>query len=85
MSFADLKNKSFEEKDIENFVKLLNLVHSRISGLDGKEAFEYFKLTSWAQQTVLPKMKAHVLGEPRIHEAKETKEVKKETKAKGKK
>lgn len=68
MSFQQLKAKSFEEKDVENFAKLLNLMHTKISGLDGKEAFEYFKLMSWAQQTMMPKIKDHVLGEPIIHE-----------------
>ena len=69
MSFQELKTKSFEEKDVEQFAKLLNMVHLHISGLDGKEAFEYFKLMSWAQQTAMPKIKAHVMGEPKIVEA----------------
>jgi hypothetical protein len=69
--FKELKEKSFEEADVEKLVKLLNLVHTKISGLSGEEAFEYFKLMAWAQNTVLNKMKAHVLGEPKIVEDKE--------------
>ena len=73
MSLQSLKEKSFEEKDVEQFAKLLNLMHDHITGLDGKKAFEYFKLMSWAQQAMMPKLKAHVLGEPKIHEIDEEK------------
>jgi len=71
MSFAELKAKSFEDKDVEQFTKLLNMMHSKISDLDGKEAFEYFKLMQWAQQVALPKIKEHVVGEPKVHEIQE--------------
>ena len=83
MSFAELKAKSFEDKDVEQFTKLLNLMHTKITNLDGKEAFEYFKLMQWAQQTALPKIKDHVLGEPKIITPEEDKkEPKKKAKSK---
>lgn len=71
MSLQKLKEHSFEEADVEQFAKLLNLMHEHVNGLDGKKAFEYFKLMSWAQQKMMPKIKAHVLGEPKIHESEE--------------
>ena len=80
MSFAQLKAKAFEDKDKENLVKLLNLLHTKISGLDGKEAFEYFRLMQWAQQSLLPKVNDHIIGEPVVHEIPE--EPKKKSKAK---
>jgi len=81
MSFNELKQKSFEEKDVEQFASLLNLMHNKVNNLDGKEAFEYFKLMQWAQQSMMPKIKSHIMGEPKVHEQ----EPKKETKAKAKK
>jgi len=74
MSFEELAKKSFSEKDVESFVKLLNMMHLKVAGLDGKEALEYFKLLQWAQSTMMPKIKSHVMGEPKIHEPSETKE-----------
>ncbi len=75
MSFEQLAAKSFSEKDVENFVKLINLTHTKISGLDGTEALEYFRLAQWAQKTMVPKLKAHILGEPKIHEAESVEKV----------
>lgn len=68
MSLGALKEHSFDETDVEQFAKLLNLTHEHVSNLDGKKAFEYFKLMSWAQQKMMPKIKAHVMGEPKVHE-----------------
>ena len=68
MSFEKLKSKTFSESDAEQFVKLLNMMHTKVTGLNGKEAFEYFKMMQWAQQSMLPKIKELVLGEPKVHE-----------------
>lgn len=86
MSFAELKAKSFEEKDVENFASLVNLMHTRIAGLSGKEAFEYFKLMQWAQHHMLPKIKQNVMGDPKIvTPEKDNKENKKKSSKKDKK
>lgn len=77
MSMQELKAKSFEEKDKENLVKLLNLVHTKISNLDGKEAFEYRDLMAWAQQTLLVKVNQGIMGEPKVHSLPEETEKKK--------
>ena len=76
MSMQALKAKSFEEKDKENLVKLLNLIHTKISGLDGKEAFEYRDLMAWAQQVLLVKVNQGIIGEPKVHEIPEKKKRK---------
>lgn len=68
MSLGTLKAKSFEDVDKENLVKLLNLIHLKISNLNGKEAFEYFQLMNWAQQSLLPKIDANIMGVPKLHE-----------------
>ncbi len=76
MSFAELKAKSFDDKDKEKLVKLLNLMHTKVSGLDGKDAVEYVNLMQWAKQTLYAKIDSHVLGEPKIVEAPEDKKPK---------
>lgn len=73
MSIAELKAKSFEEVDKENLIKLLNLIHLKISNLSGKESFEYYQLMSWAQQVLLPKINDNIMGVPQLHETKEAK------------
>jgi len=69
MSFEKLKAKSFEEADEKQLVKLVNLVHKKIGDLSGEEAFEYFKLMAWVQNTLIPKVKDNIVGDPVIHEA----------------
>jgi len=69
MSIEQLKAKAFEDKDKEKLVELLNLIHVKISNLNGKEAFEYFKLMQWAQQVLLVKVNQNIMGEMKVHEA----------------
>lgn len=71
-----MKQKTFEEKDKENLVKLLNMMHSKIQNLDGKEALEYHKLLSWAQQILLKKINDNIMGEMKVHEIPEEKSEK---------
>ena len=80
MSFAELKAKSFEEQDKEKLVKLLNLMHTKVGGLDGKEAIEYVQLMQWAKQSLYSKIESHVLGEPKIIETEEPKPKKTKSK-----
>lgn len=68
MSFEQLKEKSFDEQDKEKLIKLLNLMHTKISNLNGKEAFEYRDLMGWAQQVLLKKVNNHIMGEAKIVE-----------------
>ncbi len=67
MSLQELKAKSFEEKDRDNLVRLLNLIHSKIANLDGKEAFEYRDLMAWAQQVLLVKVNQGIMGDFKVH------------------
>ena len=67
----------FEEKDVEKMVKLMNLTHNRITGLDGKEAFEYRDLMAWAQQILVPRMKDLIVGDVKVHEAQPPEKVSK--------
>lgn len=80
MSLEALKQKSFEDKDKENLVKLLNLTHRKIAGLDGKEAFEYRDLMAWAQQVLLAKVGQNIMGEMIVHEPKKKAAKKKASK-----
>jgi hypothetical protein len=69
MSLEEIKEKAFEDKDLDKIASLLNLMHGHVTGLDGKQAFEYFKVMQWAQQSLIPKMKANIVGEIKVHEA----------------
>lgn len=81
MSLENLMAKSFEEKDVENLAQLLNLIHEKVGNLNSKEALEYVKLMQWAKLTLMPKIKEHLIGEAKLHEAPKE-ETKKKSKAK---
>lgn len=68
---GQMKAKAFEDADKENLVKLLNLTHSKIKDLSGKEAFEYFQLMSWAQKVLLVKVSQNIMGDIKVHEIEE--------------
>lgn len=69
MSLQELQAKSFSEQDTKNLIKFLNLVHTKIDGLNAEQAIDYVQLMGWAKNVVLPKMQAHLMGEPKIVES----------------
>ena len=55
-------NKNFNDDDKQKVVKFLNMVASNARfDLDTAEIIEYFKLLSFMQQNLLPKINSHCL------------------------
>lgn len=65
-----MENK-FKEEDKEKLVEYLNCVakHAKFN-MDTSELINYFKLLSYMQGTLLPKINANILEVKRIVEAK---------------
>lgn len=62
---------SFKEEDKEKLIEFLNSVakFARFN-VDTNELINYFKLLSYMQTTILPKINSHILEVKRIVEAK---------------
>lgn len=63
---------SFTEADQEKAIELLNFVakNAVFKELETNQVIEYFKLLSWAQQELVPKLKANVLEVKAVREQK---------------
>lgn len=66
----DIKS-NFNEEDREKFIKFLNMVatHAEFK-MNTTEIVEYFKLLSFMQQSLLPKINANILEVKKVIEAK---------------
>lgn len=53
----------FTEKDVEKAIEFLNFVatHAEFNKLSVKAVIDFYKLLSWSQAELLPKIKDHVL------------------------
>jgi len=71
---------NFQEKDVENLVEFLNLLatKSELNGMTFKDSIRFYGLLSWAQQSLLEKIKSNIL------EVVSTKELKPEEQPKTK-
>lgn len=66
---------NFTEEDKKKVVEFLNLVASKAEfKLNTQEVIQHFKLLSYMQQTLLPKIDANILEVKRVVETKEGKE-----------
>jgi len=64
--------KNFSEDDKKRVVDFLNMVAKHADfKLNTNEIIEYFKLLSFMQQSLLPKLDANILEIKRVVEAKE--------------
>lgn len=60
----------FKEDDKEKVIKFLNLVASKARfDLNTQEVIEYFKLLSYMQQELIPKIDSNMMGDIKITEA----------------
>ena len=74
-----LGQNNFTEEDKTKVVSFLNMIAAKAKfELDTKEVIEYFKLLSYMQQTILPKIDANILEVNKIVEPpkEESEEVK---------
>ena len=55
-------NKTFNEKDAEKLVGLLNFIakNAKFKDLDVSQVIEFFRLLNWAQTDLLPKVEANI-------------------------
>jgi hypothetical protein len=66
---------NFTEEDKKKVIQFLNMVAEHGSfDLKTGELIEYFKLLSFMQQTLIPKLDANILEIKRVIEAKEQKQ-----------
>ena len=64
--------KHFSEEDKQKVVQFLNMVaKSATFEMKTTEIIEYFKLLSWMQQTLLPKIESHYFEIVKVHESDE--------------
>ena len=65
-----MTKSNFSEEDKEKLVEFLNMVATKAKfEIDTKEVIQYFKLLSYMQQTILPKINSHILEVIAVHES----------------
>jgi len=70
-----MDNKSFSENDKDQVIDFLNLVAEKAEfKLSTKEIIKFYKLLAHMQQTVLPKISAHIMEIKKIVKPESTKE-----------
>lgn len=67
-----MDNMSFTEEDKKKFIDYLNMVakHAKFN-LDTQELISYFKLLSFVQQTIVPKIDSNIFEVKKVTSAKE--------------
>ena len=79
-----MNKNSFTEEDKEKVIEFLNMIAKKAKfEMDTTEVIQYFKLLSFMQSSILPKINDHILEVKRVVEAKP--EEKPEPKSKGRK
>lgn len=64
--------KHFSEEDKQKVVQFLNMVAKNATfEMKTADIIEYFKLLSWMQQSLLPKIESHYFEVIRVHEPEE--------------
>jgi hypothetical protein len=64
---GQLQKNAFDEKDPEKLVELLNFMTEYAKFEIGvKETIKFYSLLSWSQTVLLEKIKANVMGPPKV-------------------
>ena len=80
-----MNQKNFTEEDKKNVVDFLNLVAKKAKfKVDTNEIINYFKLLSFMQQTLLPKINDHIFQIERVVEPPKEEDKSKKTKSRKK-
>jgi hypothetical protein len=63
----------FKEEDKEKVIEFLNLVanKAKFDGMTVQDNIDFFKLLSFMQSKLLPKIEDHILEVKKVHEPKE--------------
>lgn len=58
-----MNEMSFKEEDVKKLVEYLNFINdnAKFDGLKNLQIINYFKLLSYMQNTILPKMEANIV------------------------
>ena len=68
-----MDSKNFTEEDKDKLVEFLNVVAKKAEfKMNTQDVIQYFKLLSFMQQTLLPKVDSHILEVKQVVEAPES-------------